>query len=203
MPLPADLVSRPPFEDPLIRLGFLRALDRASLARRKWPQEGVDYLMKILERPGTLGKVCKTFGLFANEAEERHVLEDWFGIGPRGCGWFPGAPMEALFRKGMIRAIELMREHDLPLQSYWRIVGHAKRVQITFAISRHQLTLIISTPPPRTRARRSRVIQDKKLLVISHVGNRIRERVGLTPNPDGDPEVPPIPCRRIAQFFPR
>jgi hypothetical protein len=202
MPYPVDLVVRPPFEDPLIRLGFLRALDRASLMRRKWPQEGVQRLMSILSKPNTLGNVCKTFGLFSNEEEERHVRRDWFGEDGKGTGWFPMAPMEALFRKGMVRAIELMLEHDLPLQSYWRIVGSAKRVQITFAISRQQITLIISTPPPRTRGRRSRVIPDKNIVVISHVRNRLRERTGLTPNPDGEPEVPPIPCRRLAQFFP-
>jgi hypothetical protein len=191
-------VSRPPFEDPLIRLGFLRALDRASLARRSWPESGVRRLMSILRKPNTLGNVCKTFGLFTTPEEERHVRQDWFGEG--GKGWFPSSPMEALFRKGMMRAIELMRKHDLPLQSYWRIADNAKRVQITFAISRQQITLIISTPPPRTRARPSRATPDKNIVVISHVRNRLRERIGMAPHLDMQPRLPAVPCKRLPPF---
>ena len=41
--------------------------------RREWSDEGIEELFRILRKAGSLAKVCARFGLFANEAEERHV----------------------------------------------------------------------------------------------------------------------------------
>jgi len=192
MPYPARVLE-PPFDEALLGLGFLRALDRASKRRRDWPEEGVQRLLRILKRPGSLGDVCERFGLFANEREARHVREDWFG--ENGKGWWPTQPMEALFRKGMTRAIELLRAHDLPLASYWRPGRGTRRAQITFAVSPHQITLLISTPPPRVRAARGRVVANPKVWVITSDGRqRVVSRAGLTPTPDDEPHLPSIPC---------
>ena len=105
-------ILQPPLNEVFTTPGFLRALDRASLNRREWPDEGVQELFRILRKPDTLAKVCKRFGLFATEADEQHLREDWLGEG--GRGWWPKQPMEAMLRAGMIRAIQLLREHDLP-----------------------------------------------------------------------------------------
>jgi hypothetical protein len=193
MPMPINHILTPPFDEAYVSLGFLRALDRASRGRHQWPEAGVQQLLHILKKAGSLGDVCARFGLFATAEEERHVREDWFGQG--GKGWWPKEPMEALFRKGMIRAIELLREHDVPLASYWRIGKTTRKAQITFAVSRHQLTLIISTPPPRVRTPQGRVIKNPNIWNITHTAaNRIVAAAGRTPNPDDEPHVPPIPC---------
>ena len=142
-------ILQPPLNEAFITPGFLRALDRASLNRREWPDEGVQELFRILRKPDTLAKVCKRFGLFATEADEQHLREDWLGEG--GRGWWPKQPMEAMLRAGMVRAIQLLREHDLPLASYWRVGKDTRQVQITFALSPQQITLVISTPLPRLR----------------------------------------------------
>jgi hypothetical protein len=189
-----DHVLRPPFSEAFLSLGFLRALDRASANRREWPDEGVEELFRILRKGGSLAKVCALFGLFANEAEERHVREDWFGEG--GKGWWPKEPMEALFRKGMIRAIELLREHDVPLASYWRVGKDTRRVQITFAISAHQVTLVISTPPPRVRRARGRLVVNRRVWIVAREGNRVVSIPGRMPAPDDEPHIPRVPCLR-------
>src|SRR5262249_27323622 len=119
--MPRTIITlRPPLDDAIVSLRFLRALDRASHGRGDWPDEGVQTLFRILQTPVQLGKACARFGLFEDEAEESHVRRDWLNEG--GKGWWPSEPMEALFRKGMIRAIELIRQYDLPLASYWYIL---------------------------------------------------------------------------------
>jgi hypothetical protein len=192
MPLWTRVLDRP-FDEALVALGFLRALDRASQRRRDWPAEGVQRLLRILRRPGSLGDVCARFGLFADEREARHVREDWFG--ENGKGWWPTQPMEALFRKGMIRAIELLRAHDLPLASYWHVGRWTRRAQITFAVSAHQITLLISTPPPRVRGARGRAVANPKVWVIAAGARKqVVSRAARTPTPDDEPHLPPIPC---------
>jgi len=183
----------PPLNEVFVSPGFLRALDRASVNRHEWPEEGVQELFRILRKAGTLAKVCARFGLFANEAEERHVREDWFGEG--GKGWWPKEPMEALLRKGMIRAIELLREHDVPLASYWRIGKDTRRVQITFTISAHQVTLVISTPPPRVRRASGRLVVNRRVWYIAHdARNTVVSIPGRMATPDDEPPIPPDPC---------
>jgi hypothetical protein len=186
---------RPPLNEVFLSPGFLRALDRASANRREWPDEGVQELFRILRKAGNLAKVCARFGLFADEAEERHVREDWFGEG--GKGWWPKEPMEALFRNGMIRAIELLREHDLPLASYWRIGKDTRRAQITFAISTHQITLVISTPPPRVRRAGGQSVANRRVWFVAHDGrNKVVSIPGRMPARDDEPHIPRAPCRR-------
>jgi len=121
------------------------------------------------------------------------VREDWFGEG--GKGWWPKEPMEALLRKGMIRAIELLREHDVPLVSYWRIGKDTRHVQITFAISAHQITLLISTPPPRVRRASGRLVVNRRVWYVAHdARNKVRPIQGRMPTPDEEPPAPPGPC---------
>jgi hypothetical protein len=192
MPLP-DRFLADPFEEAILPLGFLRALDRASLARNEWPEAGVQRLFKVLKKPGSLGDVCARFGLFSSAAQEQHVRQDWFGEG--GKGWWPKEPMEALFRKGMAEAIRLLRKHDLPLASYWRFSKGTRRAQITFAISRHQITLLISTPPPRVRTGHGRAVSNRKIWVVAYDK---RERIvvvpGRIPSLDDEPKPPVVPC---------
>ena len=190
--MPRTIITlRPPFDDAIVSLRFLRALDRASLGRGGWPDEGVKTLLRILRKPGQLGNVCARFGLFENEAEERHVRRDWFGEG--GKGWWPSEPMEALFRKGMIRAIELIREHDLPLASYWYILKGSRHVQINFAVSAQQVTLLISTPPPRG-ASPGRSVANPRVWAVGHAGRRVVSRAGRMPSEGNEPHIPPDPC---------
>jgi len=186
-------VLRPPLSEVFVPLGFLRALDRASAKRREWPDDGVEALFRILRKGGSLAKVCARFGLFANEAEEQHVREDWFGEG--GKGWWPKEPMEALFRKGMIRAIELLREHDLPLASYWRVGKDTRRVQITFAVSPYQITLVISTPPPRVRRARGRSVVHRGVWIVTRAGKKVVSVPGRALASDAEPR-----SQRAARF---
>ncbi|MEO8605153.1 MAG: hypothetical protein ABI629_21475 [bacterium] len=180
----------------ILQPGFLRSLDRASKARTSWPEAGVQRLLQVMKKRGSLGDVCARFGLFDTPEEERHVREDWFG--ESGKGWWPKEPMEALFRKGMTRAIELLREHDLPLASYWRIGKDTRRVQITFALSPQQITLLISTPPPRARPGRVRMVRNPKVWVVARsASGRIASVPGLTPVPDDEPHIPRIPCKLL------
>jgi hypothetical protein len=122
------------------------------------------------------------------------VREDWFGEG--GKGWWPKEPMEALFRKGMIRAIELLRAHDVPLASYWRVGKDTSRVEITFAISAHQITLVISTPTPRVRRARGRLVVNPRVWIVAREGDRVVSVPGRTPAPDDEPHIPRVPCLR-------
>jgi hypothetical protein len=191
MPIYAHILI-PPFSEMTTTPGFLRALDRASRNRSEWPEAGVQQLYKVLRRRGTLGDVCARFGLFRDEEDERHLREDWLGEG--GHGWWPKEPMEAMLRTGMIRAVQLLRQYDLPLASYWRVGKGMPHVQITFAVSRQQITLVISTPPPRVRAARGRVVRNPKIWVITHRGSRIISAAARTPVPDEEPRPNPIPC---------
>jgi hypothetical protein len=191
MPLIKHLI-RPPLDETIVSLRFLRALDRASRGRKEWPDEGVEELFRILKKPGQLGNVCARFGLFENEAEERHVRQDWFGEG--GKGWWPTEPMEALFRKGMIRAIELMREYDLPLASYWYVRKGSRHVQINFAVSSHQVTLLISTPPPRRSEPHAKAVANPRVWAVGHVRSRVISVPGRMPVEGNELHIPPDPC---------
>ena len=123
------------------------------------------------------------------------MRQDWFGEG--GAGWWPKEPMEALFRTGMTRAIELLREHDRPLASYWRIGKDTRRVQITFALSPHQITLLISTPPPRVRRASGRLVKNPKVWIVAHDGrNRVVSISGRAVARDDEPRPPVDPCFR-------
>jgi hypothetical protein len=182
-------------EEAFLEPGLLRALDRASVARNEWPEAGVQRLLQILRKPGSLADVCARFGLFADAEEERHLRQDW--CNENGKGWWPNEPMEALLRRGMIRAIELLREHDRPLASFWRIGKNTRRVQITFALSAHQITLLISTPPPRVRraARRIKMARNDRVWIVAHdARGKIVSVPGRTPVPDDEPHIGPIPC---------
>jgi len=47
-------VLRPPLNEVFVSPGFLRALDRASVNRHEWPEEGVQELFRILRKAGTI-----------------------------------------------------------------------------------------------------------------------------------------------------
>lgn len=189
-------ILQPPLNEVFITPGFLRALDRASLNRREWPDEGVQELFRILRKPDTLAKVCKRFGLFATEADEQHLREDWLGEG--GRGWWPKQPMEAMLRAGMIRAVQLLREHDLPLASYWRVGKDTRQVQITFALSPQQITLVMSTPLPRLRkAGGGRLVKNPKIWIVAHdARNRVVSIPGRAVARDDEPRPRVDPCFR-------
>jgi len=190
MPLVSHILI-PPFSEMVLTPAFLRALDRASRNRNEWPEKGVQTLYKVLRRRGTLADVCARFGLFRDKEDERHLREDWLNEG--GHGWWPNEPMEAMLRKGMIRAVQLLRQYDLPLASYWRVGQGTPHVQITFAVSKQQITLLISTPPPRGR-QRGRVSRNPKIWIVTHRRSHVISAPGRTPNPDADLPPRPIPC---------
>lgn len=94
----------------------------------------------------------------------------------------------------MIRAIELIREHDLPLASYWYVRKGSRHVQINFAVSSQQITLLISTPPPRRGARHAKLVANPRVWVVGHDGNRVMSLPGRMPANGDEPHVPPVPC---------
>ncbi|HJW70914.1 MAG TPA: hypothetical protein VJ829_16295 [Candidatus Binatia bacterium] len=87
-------------------------------------------------------------------------------------------------------------EHDVPLASYWRVGKDTRRVQITFAISAHQITLVISTPPPCVRRARGRLVVNRRVWIVAREGNRVVSIPGRMPAPDDEPHIPRVPCLR-------
>jgi uncharacterized membrane protein len=60
-------------------------------------------------------------------------------------GWWKDLPpAEAVLRRGLIRALELITEHKLPLDCYW-VLG-ADQIKVTVSKSDHQITLLILSP---------------------------------------------------------
>jgi hypothetical protein len=79
-------------------------------------------------------------------------LKQW---GPEGLqGFWPARyhPIEPIIRQGLIRALELAIEKDLPLDSYWmadgdRLINAGDRFETLVMCTPQQITRIVMTPP--------------------------------------------------------
>lgn len=76
-------------------------------------------------------------------AEERYLNEKWYMPG----GWWPDP--DATFHvvhQGLVRALELAAEHNLPLDSYWLPAAPIGVIEVLICMSPVQVTRIILTP---------------------------------------------------------
>ena len=82
----------------------------------------------------------------AGSDEAKCLRQRWFD---HEQGWWKELPpSEPVVRRGLIRALELITEHKLPLDCYW-ILG-ADQVKVVVGKSEHQVTVLFLSPmvPP-------------------------------------------------------
>lgn len=93
-------------------------------------------IVEIIEGSRSLG---------LSEAEKRHLLDDWFDP----TGWWPTQqPIEPILRQALIKALQLVVKHEIPMDSYWICAGGDFEAYV--AKSGQQVTLMLLTPPPPT-----------------------------------------------------
>jgi uncharacterized membrane protein len=80
--------------------------------------------------------------LDAGSEEARCLRQRWFD---HEQGWWKELPpAEPVVRRGLVRALELITEHKLPLDCYW-ILG-ADQIKVTVSKSEHQVTVVFLSP---------------------------------------------------------
>lgn len=79
----------------------------------------------------------------ADSADEAGCLrKQWLD---RENGWWKDLPpAEPVLRRGMIRALELVTEHKLPLDCYW-VLG-ADTIKVAVCKGEHQVTMLVLSP---------------------------------------------------------
>jgi hypothetical protein len=78
-----------------------------------------------------------------NDEEAGHVRTHWLD----SEGWFKDlGPVEPLLRAAMIKAGELVLEHDLPCDAY--VVSGHDRLEVAVCKSDRQITLMVLSPVP-------------------------------------------------------
>ena len=83
-------------------------------------------------------------GYVTSAKDAQHLLNDWFD--PEDGWWRELPENEAVLRKGLIKAGEILVRRRLPVDCYWLRGG--ERIQLIITVSAHQMTLLFVSPRP-------------------------------------------------------
>ncbi len=131
---------------------------------------GLDLTMVLreLRSKRNLVDIGLALGIVRTQREEDHLRRDWFDETHRGW-WRRSQPIEPIFRKGLIKAVELVRDLDLPIDAYWmRTGGRNDPVRVTLSVSAQQISFIFVSPHPQARVgdRLPRLVIDHSIWVV-------------------------------------
>ena len=117
--------------------------DQREVFLARLMDEGQDYVDLLQEQAAV------------TPAEAAYLRATWYNPGQDGW-WHTLQPILPIVRVGLIKAVKEAIARDLPLDSYWVIGG--RRVEMTIAVSPHQVTRILHTPatelPTRNRTQK-------------------------------------------------
>ena len=146
----------PAMPDMLMKPTFLSRLDDASQKRRQY---NLDLIINELKQPPA-GKDFVDVAIkynWLNAAEATHLRTHWMNK-PPGQGWWPTQPVEDILRVGLTKTVELVKQYDLPIDSYWLCTEpHLKKpppnstfgqLYVFHIVSPLQITVLFSTPSP-------------------------------------------------------
>ena len=139
----------------------------SELSRRRHEVD-VAQVLGLLRSRQNLVDIGKGLGIVRSARDEAHLREDWFDETHRGW-WRHAQPIEPIFRTGLIKAVELVRDLDLPIDAYWVRTDHARSpVRVTLGVSNEQITFLFQSPHPRVRpgVRGPKLVVDRSIWVI-------------------------------------
>ncbi len=142
--------------------------ERISELSRRRHDVDVEQILGLLRSRQNLVDIGKALGIVRSPRDEAHLREDWFDETRRGW-WRHAQPIEPIFRTGLIKAVELVRDLDLPIDAYWVRTDHPRSpVRVTLGASTEQITLLFQSPHPRVRpgARPPKLMVDRSIWVI-------------------------------------
>lgn len=94
-----------------------------------------------LEQSSLIDAINNATNLTFTNQEKKHLVEDWFG-----SWWRMYQPIAPIVRNGVIKALELVIQEQVPLDCYWVCAEDVMEVYVTK--SGQQITLMLFTPPP-------------------------------------------------------
>jgi len=117
--------------------------------------------------------------------QAKYLNKKWY----TSQGWWPGDPDTTfhVVHQGLINALELATQADLPLDSYWVPAAPPGVIEVLICKSPHQVTRIILTPPTNEGPKQERLTR-RNMWVI-------KRRTGAEPStfaPEADEVVEPI-----------
>jgi hypothetical protein len=147
------------------------AIDQASKARAGLD---LDQILGELRSRKSLVDIGKTLGIVRDAQQEAHLRQDWFN--ETGRGWWRKHPVERIFRDGLIKAVELVKALDLPIDSYWlRTDSPNEPVRALVTVSDRQITVLFVSPQPKG-ARAARLAVDTSIWVVERATAKGRVR---------------------------
>lgn len=170
--------------EPLQPIRFVERLSQESRHRREYD---LDKILDALASGRPLVDVAKDYGMVSNAAEEAFLRSHWYN--EDGNGWWKDWPVQEIMRAGVVRALELMRTLDLPIDAYWAPGGD--RFAVSIAVSpkvgerdrEGVILMILHTPPtpPDASIVEGDLVDDENISIIEA---------------DKDGNVVTRPCRR-------
>jgi hypothetical protein len=98
-------------------------------------------LLGALERGDALVDIARAFRVIRTDVETVHFAHDWLG-----GWWLHHQPVEPILREGFRLALTKAQERKVAVDTYWICNGDLWECAV--CVSRAQVTLLISTPPP-------------------------------------------------------
>jgi hypothetical protein len=141
--------------DQIVKTDFLRRLDAETRNRAKYNMNEVvaDF---DPDSPLTLLDLVKKYKVALDPTQAQHVQDHWLD---NQAGWFQHPLNLTVLRRGMFELVKLVRDWDLPVDSYWvcypqQISRQDIPIQLYISLGRSNITLLIVTPfPPPPPAR--------------------------------------------------
>ena len=115
--------------------------------------------------------IFKKYSVLQTNAEIKHYMQHWFNYDKKG--WWKTHPnahrFEKIHRQGMIEALQISVENDIPMETYW-ITG-LRDFRIYICWSRQQVTRLILTPyiPEMTGQEIKRLTEKQSIRVVRYL----------------------------------
>jgi len=125
----------------------LQAIDRFSEMRAQ--VDSAPILRLFRSKRTNLVDIAEKYGLVRSAREAQHLRTHLLNEGKKGW-WQHAQPIEPIVRQALLKTVELVRQHDLPVDAYWVCSGSGRNapVEASVAVSKQQITLIFHTPRP-------------------------------------------------------
>ena len=135
--------------DQVVKTDFLRRLDAETKNRRNY---NMNEVVADFDPKSSLGllDLVKKYKVALDLDQEKHVQDHWLDTQK---GWFQHPKNLEVLRRGMFELVKMVRQFDLPVDSYWvcypKDISNQKiPIQLYMSLDLTRITLHIVTPFP-------------------------------------------------------
>ena len=138
--------------DQVVKTEYLRQLDAATRNRAQYDMTQV--VADFDPRSGlSLIDLVVKYKVALNDTQRAHVVDHWLTTDVGSTGWFQNPKNLDVLRRGMWELVKLVRDFNLPVDSYWvcypqSISKQDIPIQLYMSLGQTQITLFIVTPFP-------------------------------------------------------